>query len=66
MFRNNERKEQEMPVVVRKRGDSYRIVEKATGRLAKTSKGNPRDGGGHNQRSQADAQARAINMNLHK
>ena len=49
-----------MPVKVAKRGGKYRIVERS-GRVAKTSSGNARDGGGHRSRTQAARQARAIN-----
>ena len=50
-----------MPVTVSKRGDKHRIIEKDSGRIAKTSKGNPRDGGGHASKAKAQRQARAIN-----
>lgn len=53
-----------MPVKVVKRGSKYRVVEAATNKLAMTPKGNPRDGGGHGSRSEASAQARAINMHI--
>lgn len=53
-----------MPVTTRKRGKKYRIVESATGRIAKTPKGNARDGGGHSSRTKALRQVRAINQNL--
>ena len=51
-----------MPVHVEKRGKRYRVVEPG-GKIAKTSKGNPRDGGGHASKAKANAQARAINSN---
>lgn len=50
-----------MPVKVMKRNGLFRVVE-ADGKLARSSKGNPVDGGGHDSQSQAAAQARAINM----
>lgn len=50
-----------MPVRVEKRGDKYRIVEAQTGRVVVTSAGNARDGGGHTSKSEAEAQARAMN-----
>lgn len=49
-----------MPVHVEKRGNRYRVVE-PSGRIAKTGKGNPRDGGGHSSKVKANAQVRAIN-----
>lgn len=49
-----------MPVHVEKRGGKYRIIE-PSGRIAKTSKGNSRDGGGHSSKAAAEKQARAIN-----
>lgn len=52
-----------MPVMVRKRGDKYRVVEKATGRIVKTDSGKPRDGGGHRDKGVAKRQAQAINSN---
>lgn len=53
-----------MPVKVYKRRGKYRVVEAANGRIAKTRKGNARDGGGHRSKSKAEAQARAINASL--
>ena len=50
-----------MPVIVRKRRGKYRVVEVASGRIAKSRKGNASDGGGHRERGKADRQARAIN-----
>lgn len=50
-----------MPVVVRKRGKRWRLVNKRTGRIEKTPSGQPRDGGGHGSKEKAAAQARAIN-----
>ena len=50
-----------MPVTVKKRGGQYRVVEKSTGNIAKTSKGKARDGGGHASRARAGAQAGHIN-----
>lgn len=51
-----------MPVHVEKRGSRYRVVE-PSGKIAKTSKGNARDGGGHATKAKAGAQVRAINSN---
>ncbi len=49
-----------MPVKVMKRNGLFRVVE-SDGRLARSPKGRPVDGGGHDSQSQATAQARAIN-----
>lgn len=49
-----------MPVRVEKKGDKYRVVE-SSGRIAKTKKGNPVDGGGHLSRNKAIRQAASIN-----
>ena len=54
-----------MPVHVEKRGNKYRIVEPG-GKIAKTSKGSARDGGGHTSKAKASAQVRAINQNRRK
>jgi hypothetical protein len=53
-----------MPVKVVKRGGRYRVVEASSGKLAKGSKGKPRDGGGHSSADKAKRQVRAINMHL--
>jgi len=37
------------------------VIEKATGRLAKSKNGKPLDGGGHRSRKKAGAQAGHIN-----
>lgn len=50
-----------MPVVARKRGAWWRVVEAETGRIAKNRNGTPVDGGGFSSKSAAEAQARAIN-----
>ena len=50
-----------MPVIVRKRRGKYRVVEANSQRIAKTSKKNAVDGGGHRTQAKAKAQARAIN-----
>lgn len=54
-----------MPVMVRKMGNKWRVVEKATGRIAMTSKGNPHDGGGHSSESSCQKQVNAMNAALH-
>jgi len=50
-----------MPVKTVYRGGKWRVIEAATGRIAKTPKGTPRDGGGHENRVRAEAQAGHIN-----
>lgn len=50
-----------MPVKVQKRGDVYRVIERDTGRLAKTGNGVARDGGGHDDKARAARQAAYIN-----
>lgn len=54
-----------MPVHVERRAGRYRIIE-PTGGVAQTPKGISRDGGGHETRSRAEAQARAINEGIRK
>ena len=54
-----------MPVKVVKRGKRWRVVE-GNGKIATTSQGNARDGGGHTSKAGADAQARAINASLRR
>lgn len=55
-----------MPVMVRKMGNKYRVVEKSTGQVAKNDAGTPVDGGGHGSAGAAARQASAINISLHK
>ena len=52
-----------MPVHVEKRKGRWRVVE-PSGRIAKTSKGKARDGGGHASKAKATRQVRAINSSL--
>ena len=54
-----------MPVKVAKQGNKYRLIE-PTGKIAKTSTGKSKDGGGHESKTKAEAQARAINTNIAK
>lgn len=54
-----------MPAHVEQRGSKYRVVE-PNGRLVKNRAGTPVDGGGHNSRKEAQAQASAININQSK
>ncbi len=53
-----------MPVVARKRGDKFRVIESGSGKVAKTAAGSAADGGGHSTQAQAERQARAINRSL--
>ena len=58
-----------MPVKVSKRGDRFRVVEAATGRIARAKTkegklGRARDGGGTGTRTKANRIARAINASL--
>ena len=53
-----------MPVVVRRRDGKFRVVEKATGRIAAGSQGGARDSGGYETREQAERTARAINAGI--
>lgn len=55
-----------MPVVVRKRGPKYRVVEASTGNLAKNKAGTPLDGNGHASRASASNQAKAVNSSKGK
>ena len=55
-----------MPVVVRKRGDKFRVVESGSGKIANNAAGTPADGGGHSTEGQAERQARAINRSLQR
>jgi hypothetical protein len=50
-----------MPVSVKKVGKQFRVVESATGKIAKTLAGKARDGGGHASKTKAVRQARAMN-----
>lgn len=52
-----------MPVKVVKRGEKFRVVEAASGKIAKNSAGTAVDGGGSSSKARASAQARAINAN---
>ncbi len=53
-----------MPVVVKRRGSKWRIVEGSTGRISKPKGGKARDGGGHRTKKKAESQARAINEGI--
>lgn len=52
-----------MPVKVKKINGKFRIVE-PSGKIARNEKGTAIDGGGHSNRSEAQAQARAINASI--
>lgn len=53
-----------MPVKVAMRGGRARVIEAGSGRIATTSKGRARDGGGHRGKAKAKRQARAINRSI--
>lgn len=53
-----------MPVVVRKQGKKFRVVEASSGKVVKTAGGGKADGGGHRTRAEAESQARGINRSL--
>lgn len=55
-----------MPVTVMVRNGKSRVVEAATGRIAKNNSGTALDGGGHTDKEKAKRQASAINANLEK
>ena len=50
-----------MPVTVVRKDGKYRVVEAATGKVAKNAAGTAIDGGGHAMRANAVKQVRAIN-----
>lgn len=50
-----------MPVKTKKQGTRWRVIEAATGKIAKTKTGKAIDGGGHQSKQKALAQARAVN-----
>lgn len=51
-----------MPVSVAKRGKKFRVIEKATGKIAKNKAGTAIDGGGHTTMAQAVKQVGAVNI----
>lgn len=51
-----------MPLVVRKRGDKYRILESDTGRIARGRTGKALDRGGSRNATSLRKQAAAINI----
>ena len=53
-----------MPVAVKVINKMYRVVEKNTGKIAKTKNGRAVDGGGHISKNKALRQVRAINSNI--
>lgn len=54
-----------MPVTTKRRGNKTRVIEKATGRIARNKAGTPVDGGGHSSKAEAQSQARAINRSVY-
>lgn len=55
-----------MPACAIYHNGKYRVVECDTLALVRNRAGTPIDGGGHNTRAQAEAQARAVNANMPK
>lgn len=55
-----------MPVMMKKVGGKYRVVEAASGKIATTKNRKAHDGGGHKSREQAIAQVQAINMAIER
>ena len=53
-----------MPVCVEKRGKKYRVVDCGNRKITMNKAGTPADGGGHDSRSAAMRQARAINASM--
>lgn len=53
-----------MPVTVKKVGKKWRVVEAASGNIARNKGGTALDGGGHESREKAVSQSRAVNMHL--
>lgn len=51
----------DMPVTTKKIGRKVRVVNARTGRVERTKKGKPVDGGGHGSIAKARRQTRAIN-----
>lgn len=51
-----------MPNTVQKQGKKFRVIDKDTGQVTKNVQGNPVDGGGFISKTQAQAQATAINI----
>ena len=54
-----------MPDRAEKRRNKWRVVEATTGRIARTKRGNPVDGGGHKTREAAQHQVNARNAGRH-
>ena len=55
-----------MPVKVARRGNKFRVVESATGKIVTNKAGTPVDGAGHSSRDKAKSQVQAINTSLKK
>lgn len=52
-----------MPLSAKKIDGKYRVVEKASGKVATNDSGTAIDGGGHGSMKEARAQATAVNLN---
>ena len=55
-----------MPVITQKRAGKHRVIERATGRIAKTKSGTAIDGGGFKSKNAATRQVQAVNIALSK
>lgn len=55
-----------MPNCVKQIGMKWRVVECGTSKVVKNAKGGAVDGGGHDSKAKATAQASAINISQHK
>ena len=55
-----------MPYDIKKQKGKFRIVEKATGRIAKNKAGTAIDGGGYGSEAQAKKQQAAVNISYAK
>ena len=53
-----------MPVKIKPMGGKWRVVEQATGKIAKNKGGTSLDGGGHSDKKAALAQVGAVNSSL--
>lgn len=53
-----------MPVKTVKRGGKYRVVEAATGKIAKNAAGTALDGGGKASKTAVEKQASAVNISM--
>lgn len=55
-----------MPVMTKKVGRKYRVVESATGKIARNKAGTAIDGGGYSSRDEARSQVSAVNLAMRR